>query len=132
MKRLVILVYLLCAFSVGLLAQSNQEEASASIVFEKTTHDFGEIKKGSDAFYEFKFTNNGDAPLIVTEVKAFCSCNTAEWSKEPIAPGKTGIIKVKYDTTRRMGKFNKALLVSSNTKYSPLSITVKGNVLDEE
>ena len=60
------------------------------IKFVEESHDFGNIKEGTQATYEFKFTNTGNAPLILESVQASCGCTTPEWSKDPIAAGQSG------------------------------------------
>lgn len=127
MKKTFFLLIVCCAFSTTILAQ--QETAKASLSLEKNAHDFGDLLQGSEAVYEFKFKNTGNASLLITEVKAFCSCTSAEWSKEPIEAGKSGVVKVFYDTKRRMGAFNKALHIISNAENSPSAVIVKGNVI---
>ena len=100
------------------------------IKFEKTTYDFGTIKKGADGTYEFKFTNTGKTPLTISDAVASCNCTVPSKPTKPIMPGKTGVIKVKYDT-KKIGVFNKDITVTSNAKTSTVVLTIKGNVLDE-
>lgn len=125
MKKLIILFFAI-AFSSVLLAQ-NQSQTADSIVFVKTTHDYGTIAPESDGSYEFKFTNKGKAPLLINNVQTSCGCTVPEWPREPIPAGKTGSIKVKYDTNRG-GSFNKTISVYSNAVNSPVVLTIKGNV----
>lgn len=98
---------------------------STTIVFNKTTHDYGTMIKGADGNYTFTFKNTGSLPLVLTNVKSSCGCTVATWPKEPIAPGKEGEIKVKYDTNR-MGPFQKSITVTSNAKT--MVLTIKGTV----
>ena len=77
------------------------------ISFEKEIHDFGTFEQHGDGAYEFKFTNTGDAPLIISNSKGSCGCTVPVWPKEPIIPGESNVIKVKYDT-KRIGAFNKS------------------------
>jgi hypothetical protein len=100
------------------------------IKFVEETHDFGNIKEGTQATYEFKFTNTGNAPLILEEVKASCGCTTPEWSKDPIAPGQTGKVIATFNSSGKPGTFVKTITVKyngaveSNTNY----LTIKGSV----
>ena len=111
----------------GLHAQENQAGGEDSIIFEKTLHDYGTIKKGGDGNCEFKFTNKGNKPLILQNVLASCGCTAPEWPKEPILPGQTGVIKVAYNTNIP-GVFTKTISVHSNAKNSPVVLSVKGTV----
>lgn len=100
------------------------------IQFEKTVHDFGAIveEKGS-VTYEFKFTNTGNAPLVINNVVASCGCTTPGWSGQPIAPGKSGFVKAEFNPINRPGSFSKTLQVESNSTQNPvLTLYIKGNV----
>jgi hypothetical protein len=108
-------------------AQPTQDQKE-SMVFEKLTHDYGMIKQGSDGYCEFKFTNKGSTPLVLNDVRASCGCTAPEWPKEPIAPGKTGVIKVKYNTNI-MGAFNKSIMIQSNAINSQVVLRVQGTVV---
>ncbi|WP_251620368.1 DUF1573 domain-containing protein [Odoribacter lunatus] len=101
----------------------------AKIEFEKTSHDFGTISEnGGAAVYDFVFKNTGDAPLILNNVRASCGCTTPSWSRQPIAPGETGSIKVSYDPRHRPGRFNKSVTIHSNASNAVTSVTINGTV----
>ncbi len=131
MKKSAFLFFLLNFIFFGLYAQEIQNIKNDSIVFEKTVHDYGTITQGSDGNCEFKFTNKGKGPLILNNVKTSCGCTVPEWPNAPIPPGKTGIIKVKYDTNR-LGAFSKTVTVNSNAKNSLVTITIKGNIITKQ
>lgn len=109
---------------MGLFSTQAQE-----ISFEKEIHDFGTFNQHGDGAYEFTFTNNGNAPLIISNAKGSCGCTVPVWPKEPIAPGQSNVIKVKYDT-KRIGAFNKSVTISSNSITAPTKvIRIKGKTL---
>ena len=91
--------------------------------------DYGDIAKGSDGIRVFEFKNVGDAPLIIENVYSSCGCTVPTWPKNPIAPGKTGEIKVKYDTDI-VGPIRKTISIYSNAEESPKAIKIKGRVLE--
>jgi hypothetical protein len=102
--------------------------SNAEIKFEKETHDFGKIKQHSDATYHFKFTNTGKEPLIITDAKGSCDCTVPEWPKQPIRPGESATIKVKYDS-KKVGLFNKTVTITSNAKNESVSeLKIMGTV----
>jgi hypothetical protein len=104
--------------------------AQPKIEFGKTTHDYGKINEEAGlAETVFEFTNTGNAPLILNNVKATCGCTTPEWSKEPIAPGGKSTIKVGYNPQNRPGAFNKNVNVYSNTQPSVTVLTIMGEVI---
>ncbi|MFT4062118.1 MAG: DUF1573 domain-containing protein [Edaphocola sp.] len=97
-----------------------------TIKFKSETHDFGKLVEGDPAEAEFVFTNTGKKPLIIQNVQPGCGCTTPFWSKEPVAPGKTGVIKASYGTKGRVGTFNKPITVKSNAGTNV--IYIKGAV----
>ena len=102
--------------------------SSQTISFDKTTIDYGNIAMKSDGYRIFTFKNTGDKPLILSNVKASCGCTIPEWEKSPILPGKTGKIKVGYDTNIK-GNFRKSIEVYSNDpKKGRTILFIQGNV----
>jgi len=106
-------------------------QAQAKIVFKSETIDYGQITKGSDGLRVFEFTNTGTEPLVISDVKSSCGCTVPEKPKDPIAPGKTGEIKVKYDT-KRVGPIRKTVTVYSNADEPIKALKIKGEVMDNK
>lgn len=102
-------------------------QAQADIEFEKDVHDFGTLKQHGDATTEFKFTNTGSEPLIISNAKGSCGCTVPEWPREPIQPGSSGVIRVKYDS-KRIGPINKSVTITSNGSEQPKVIRIKGKI----
>jgi hypothetical protein len=98
------------------------------ISFEKTVHDYGTIVQGSDGTCEFKFTNTGKEPLILSKPVSSCGCTVPTWPQEPILPGKSDVIKVTYNTNT-VAPINKTITVYSNGKTNRVVLTIKGNVV---
>ena len=82
----------------------------------------------ADGKCEFIFTNKGDLPLIINSVRASCGCTAPDWTREPVLPGKTWVIKAAYNT-QIPGAFTKTITVYSNAVNSPVILTIKGDVL---
>ena len=97
--------------------------------FETEIIDYGTIEQGSDGVREFKFTNKGSAPLIISEAKRTCGCTTPYIPKEPINPGESSIIKVKYDT-KRLGMINKTINIISNAERPNIALRIKGKIIE--
>ena len=106
--------------------------AQGVLTFEKTTHEFGDVKEtGGPISYDFKFKNTGDQPIIVSNVQASCGCTTPDWTKTPVGPGQTGFIKAQYNPLGRPGQFNKSLTITSNASEGTAVIFIKGNVVPD-
>ena len=103
--------------------------AQAKISFKNETVDYGKIVKGSDGVRVFEFTNTGDAELVITNVKSSCGCTVPKKPEEPIAPGASGSIEVKYDTNR-VGPIRKTVTVYSNANEPIKALKIKGEVLN--
>lgn len=104
---------------------------SAKFKWESTTHDFGKIKVKSPVEHKFVFTNTGDTPLVISNVKPSCGCTVTEYTKEPVLPGKQGFVKATYDT-KRMGIFNKSIRVTANIEGGTEMLMIKGEVVAEQ
>jgi hypothetical protein len=122
MKNVIVLLV------IGLLTFGVQaQDKVAKIEFSEDTIDYGLIEKGSDGVRVFEFTNTGEAPLIITKVSSSCGCTIPKKPEDPILPGKTGEIQVKYDT-KRVGPIRKAITVISNADTPTIILKIKGEV----
>ena len=101
--------------------------ANATIDFESKVVDYGTIEHNADGVRKFVFKNNGTEPLIIKNAKGSCGCTVPTWSREPIAPGTTSEIGVKY-ATNRVGKFTKTITLTTNADKKPVILTIKGEV----
>ncbi len=131
MKKSILLFLSISLLSLSVRAQENQSVKTDSIIFENLVHDYGTIVQGSDGNYEFKFTNKGKRPLILSNVRASCGCTVAKWPREPIESGQKSTISVKYNTNIA-GTFNKSITVNSNAVNSPVVSRIKGSVTPKQ
>ena len=135
MKRnsYLLLVFFLLSFSVKNFAQEKNGAVNSSrIGFEKTVHDFGNIKEeNGKVSYEFKFTNTTGSPITISTVHASCGCTTPSWTRSAIEPGMSGYVKALYDPLNRPNAFTKTLSVSYSIGNSAAVeiLTIKGTVL---
>lgn len=83
--------------------------------FEAVDHDFGTVNEGEKVSFDYKFTNNGQAPLIIQNAAPSCGCTVPTWTKEPIAVGKAGFVRAEFDTNGKSGIQNKTITVTANT-----------------
>ncbi len=131
MKKLLFSLAVLFIASRGAKAVAQEVTSGAKIEFDKETHDYGEVEFGGNGQCTFTFKNTGTEPLIISNAKGSCGCTVPSWPKEPIAPGKTGTITVKYDT-KRPGAINKSVTITSNAVNEPSKVVrIKGNVLPQ-
>ena len=134
MKKLALLaIALMFGMSTGLTAQEsvipNPDPNAPDMKFETEVIDFGSVDYDSNGIREFKFTNVGKTPLTITAVTAECGCTATTidgkqgWPTEPILPGKSGVIKIKYDT-KREGRFEKNVTITSNAKFATKKVQI--------
>lgn len=99
----------------------------AKMTFETTTVDYGTIEQNSNGVRTFPFVNDGTEPLIIKHAKGSCGCTVPKYPKEPIMPGESAVIEVRYDT-KRVGPFSKNVRLTTNVKEQPIMLYIKGTV----
>lgn len=125
MKKLIaVVIFIFAGFAV-------QAQNTAKMEFKSEVIDYGEIEKGSDGVRVFEFTNTGTIPLVISNVTSSCGCTIPKKPEQPIQPGETGEIEVKYDTNR-VGPIRKTITVYSNAEEPAKSIKIKGRVLETQ
>lgn len=108
------------------------EDPNAPVIsFEREVIDYGTVTKGGDGMREFRFTNTGKSPLIISNAKGSCQCTVPSYPKHPIKPGESGVIKVQYNTSRT-GPINKSVTITSNARTATKVLRIKGQVVDPE
>lgn len=127
MKHLILLLLISASTFLG-VAQNQTSKGGADIKFETSTFDFGTLKVGDVKVGTYTFTNIGNKPLILDEVKTSCDCTTIEYPKAPIMPGQKGVIKVTY-TAKDLGQISKYITVFSNGISNRIVLKTKGNVV---
>ena len=125
MKKLIILCSVVFLFAS---VTAFKIEEKAEFKFEKETHDFGKIPQGKPVSVEFKFTNTGNEPLIITNIESVCGCTVPKYTNTPILKGQTGTISVTYNAAA-LAPFSKGLTIRSNAKTPIKVIYIKGEVV---
>ncbi len=119
-------VLVIIVFALTQCAPATQNK-NAQIKFEASEYDFGELELNSKASCTFTFSNPGEDPLLIQNVKTSCGCTVPQWPTKPIKPGKSGEIEINYDISYP-GVFNKTITVFYNGENSPTTLTIKGSV----
>jgi hypothetical protein len=140
MKKLIFAFALILTAAVVAQAQSTPAKTAAKEIpaakvagpkmsFEAEVVDYGSIQQGGDPFRVFKFKNEGSEPLLITGARGSCGCTVPTYPQEPILPGKTAEIKVRYDT-QRVGPFTKTVTINTNEAGDAAThiLTIKGDV----
>ncbi len=112
-------------------ASTDNTAGEAVFTFDKEEHDFGTLVDGEKVSYSFRFTNTGDAPLIISTAKGSCGCTVPNWPKEPIAPGEGGTIDVTFNSSGRSGVQSKAVTLTANTNPNRKVIRITSEVVSE-
>jgi hypothetical protein len=139
-----VVALLFCCLSFGLQAQDRPTEGispvpveeviappvgpTTEISFTETTFDFGTIEEGTVVTHVFTFTNAGNEPLILTDVKGSCGCTVPQWPREPLAPGETASITVEFNSKAKSGKRNQRVTITSNTDPPQRFIYLTGEI----
>ncbi len=125
------ILFILALAFVGTFTASAQNATTPTsgpvMTFDVTTVDYGSIDKGSEPLRKFKFVNTGNEPLIIKAAKGSCGCTVPKYPQEPIMPGESNFIEVRYDT-QRTGMFTKTVTITTNEATDTHTLTIKGDV----
>jgi hypothetical protein len=127
MKKIFFCLSLAMTTALSAFAQPELVTGPA-LTLDKDTHDYGDIAFDANGACQFTVTNTGTEPLILSGCQGSCGCTVPKCDPNPIAPGATSFIDVKYDT-KRPGPFQKSVTINSNAVNAPVKVvTIKGNV----
>ncbi len=100
------------------------------LIFDKISYDFGTFdwSRGKTKTINFKYTNKGSNPLIITNIETSCGCTIPDWNNEPLMPNETSNLKIIYDS-KTLGRFKKSITVFYNGESSPQKLIIKGEVV---
>lgn len=131
---MVMILFCFSAFAGGKGGSDKGEKVRPIIVFERTSYDFGDVpRKGGDLIKEFRFSNKGDAPLVIKKITKSCSCISVSYSRKPVLPGEKSVIKVKYEPHKvEAGIFHKVVQIYTNYSKDASLITIQGNSVDAD
>ncbi len=103
-------------------------EGAAVIEFDKKEHDFGVINEGDIVETTFSLKNTGKSELIITNATGSCGCTVPEWPKQPIQPGETAEMKVKFNSNGKPNKQSKTVTLTTNTANGKETVVIKAEV----
>ncbi|WP_143525027.1 DUF1573 domain-containing protein [Labilibacter marinus] len=127
-----------CISLMALLACNNTKQSqkqistkhTTEITFEKSTHAFGQIKGGETVGCYFSFTNSGEHPLVINQVKPGCGCTTVKFPQEPILAGEKGEIEIRFDSSGFSGHQYKVVQVFANIENKIKELVISANVIN--
>jgi hypothetical protein len=125
MKKLLLLFTAI----IGLNIAANAQAKPAEFKFVSETHDFGKIALDKPVTHTFNFTNEGEAPLIISSVEPSCGCTVGEYTKTPVKKGEKGFIKVTVKKSGSPLPFNTAVTVVSNARTPKKVLYLKGETV---
>ncbi len=124
-------IFIIAMFFIGIAATSAQQKGP-NISWEAPTYNFGDIKEeGGKVTCKFSFTNTGNAPLVITNVRPSCGCTSSDYTKQPVQPGSKGYVSASFDPKRRVGKNSKSITVSTNGTPPTSTLRFTANVLQK-
>ncbi|HCW07558.1 MAG TPA: hypothetical protein DGG95_09375 [Cytophagales bacterium] len=116
------------------LSEGSYSQATGAVIsWDKDSYDFGDIVQGKKVDHIFKFTNTGTEPLVITNVEVTCGCTTPKgWPRDPVNPGGRGEIDIQFDSSLKIGRQHKVIVVISNAKAGNSQVTFTANVLERK
>lgn len=110
------------------MLSENPSGPTTTVNFSEERFNFGTVAAGEKVQHNFKIKNTGKEPLIITNASSSCGCTVPEWPKEPISPGKSGEIKVIFDSNGKSGAQSKRVTIVSNTNPPESFLYLEGDV----
>ena len=105
-------------------ARDNSPSKFPVMTFDKKNHDFGTIQDGTPQETIFSYTNTGEAPLVITEIKSTCGCTVPQdWSRAPLLPGESSQFTVKFNG-KGINKTSKTVTIKANTQSGTESVRI--------
>ena len=102
-----------------------------SVTFDKVAHDFGEIQNGTPVETVFTYTNSGQSPLVVTDIKSTCGCTVPQgWSREPLALGASSQFTVKFNG-KGANKVSKTITLTTNTESGREQVRISAFIVPD-
>ena len=124
-------VMLVLALAFTSYAQGNNDVDGNTdgpiMTFENLVVDYGEIEQHAEPLRKAKFTNTGTAPLVIKNARGSCGCTVPTYPQEPIMPGQSAEIEIRYDT-KRVGRINKTVTITTNAPGDAIVLKVVGNI----
>jgi hypothetical protein len=105
------------------------KKGSASISFDTKEYDFGTVNEGHVVEKTFKITNSGNTDLIISNAVPSCGCTVPVWPKEPIKPGASADVFVKFNTTGKPNRQLKTITLTTNAEAGRHVLKLKGSVI---
>ena len=112
--------------------RDNSPSKFPAMSFDKTTHDFGVIQNGTPVETVFSYTNTGQAPLVIADIKSTCGCTVPkDWSREPLNPGESSQFNVKFDG-KGANKTSKTVIITANTQTGRETVKITAFINNPE
>ena len=121
--RILVIGLILFCMAAPLSAQDKGE----GVTFFEISHDFGTLKKGKTYKYDFEYTNNGESPVVILDVKAGCTCTKVKWSKKPLKKEEKEELTVSY-AARDTGAFRKDITIKTSAPSTDIVLVINGVV----
>lgn len=128
MKKLMIIAVMAFVASTGFSQTTSASKSDMAVIqWDAATYDFGKIKQDVPVTHEFKFTNKGKVPAVITNAQPSCGCTTPNWTRDPVLSGGEGYVKATFNA-HMVGPFDKVITVSANTEGGVIMLHIKGEV----
>jgi len=133
MKRFLLSAILACGIGIAVQAQPQtttiNDPNAPVMTFKTDTMNFGTVTQGTIVKRDYVFTNTGKEPLVITKAYGSCHCTVPSYPQEPIAPGKTGVIHVEFDSNGKMNYQDKTATIESNNRDGAVVLHLRGTVV---
>lgn len=128
LKLIVCGLWLLVSCRSGEKADNRTAPADTRIEFSQLTFDFGKMTAGETVMHTFRFKNTGRENLLIRNIETGCGCTTADYTREPVAPGKEGKIEIAFNSSGRFGKQYKEIRIFANIPEKTVTLKFTADI----
>ncbi len=108
---------------------ATKPSATAPFSWDTRSYDFGKTRAGTPVSFEFRFSNTGLAPIIISSVKVACDCTVTTYTRDPVQHGASGFVRATFDG-QAVGVYSKTISVYANTPEGIVSLNIKGEIIE--
>jgi hypothetical protein len=125
-------ISVLMVILVSIGVSTAQEKNGPILKWEQDRYDYGVIYLDDlpETKLNIKFMNEGDAPLILTQVRACCGTRVNLWPRDPIMPGDEGNIEVEFRLAPRPHRISRTVTVTTNAENATSVFRIVGEAVE--
>ena len=125
----ILIIFVSCNNNSNISEEFVDSTGKPEIKFQFEKHEFGKLIQGEKVSYNFKFTNVGGGNLIIENVQTSCGCTVSEYTEKPVPSGKSGKVKITFNSAGKLGKQHKRITIKTNTEEPETELVITAKIV---